>query len=81
VTPTEVALIIGACGTLLGPLVAAFSVVISMRNSRKMDATQENVRKIEVATNHMKDALVAATAKASHAEGLAEGRDQASRVP
>lgn len=32
----------------------------------------ENVAKIEVATNSMKDALVAATAKASHLEGRAE---------
>ena len=32
-----------------------------------------NVSKIEVATNSMKDALVASTAAASHAEGKAEG--------
>ena len=36
-----------------------------------------NGRKIELirhATNSMKDALVAATGKAAHAEGVAEGR-------
>jgi hypothetical protein len=42
-------------------------------------ATAENVKKIEVATNHMKDALVASTAKASHAEGLAEGKAEERR--
>ena len=31
-------------------------------------------RKTEKNTNSMKDALVASTAKASHAEGLAEGK-------
>ena len=31
-------------------------------------------RRTEINTNSMKDALVASTAKASHAEGLAEGK-------
>ena len=34
---------------------------------------KQNVQKIETATNSMKDALVAATAKASLAEGTAAG--------
>ena len=37
-------------------------------NSRK------NIEKIEIATNSMKDALVAATDKAAHAAGREEGR-------
>ena len=65
----------------LAQLLTAFAVlgncVLSWRNSRKIDASNENVKKIELATNHMKDALVAATAKASHAEGLAEGKREA----
>jgi len=36
--------------------------------------TKKDIAKIEVATNSMKDALVASTAKASHAEGREEGR-------
>lgn len=36
-----------------------------------------NILKVEKATNSMKDALVAATAKASLAEGRAEGREMA----
>lgn len=44
--------------------------------------TQLNVKKIEVATNSMKDALVAATAKASGLEGEARGRaETAAAVP
>jgi hypothetical protein len=35
---------------------------------------KHDIRKIEIATNSMKDALVAATAKASHAEGREEQR-------
>lgn len=37
--------------------------------------TMVNVRKIEVATNSMKDALVASTAKASDLEGEKRGRE------
>lgn len=33
-----------------------------------------NIKKIEIATNSMKDALVASTAKASRAEGVEAGR-------
>lgn len=35
------------------------------------------VRKLERNTNSIKDALVASTARASHAEGLAEGKREA----
>lgn len=35
--------------------------------------TNKNVALVERATNSMKDALVASTARASHAEGTAEG--------
>ena len=34
---------------------------------------RHNIKKIELATNSMKDALVEATARASHAEGRSEG--------
>jgi len=36
--------------------------------------TEINVQRIETATNSMKDALVASTAKASHFEGEMKGR-------
>ena len=40
-------------------------------------AVAANVQKIELATNSMKDALVASTAKASHLEGRAEAEAEA----
>lgn len=36
--------------------------------------TKQDMHKVEIATNSMKDALVASTAKASHAEGMADQR-------
>jgi hypothetical protein len=50
-------------------LLNAFTAYMT-HNNRK------NIRIIETATNSMKDALVAATAKASLAEGTAIGRQQ-----
>jgi len=57
-----VALIVSIPATLT----AFAGLLVSLRNSRKIED-------IHVATNSMKDALVAATAKASKAEGRAEG--------
>lgn len=68
-----IAAIIGAAGTVITPIVVA---VLTRQQNRKIEASAENVRKIEIATNSMKDALVAATAKASKAEGKAEGVEQ-----
>jgi hypothetical protein len=45
------------------------SIVIQVR-------TQTNVRKVEIATNSMKDALVAATERSAGLEGEARGRAQ-----
>lgn len=41
----------------------------------KMTGVVANVGKVELATNSMKDALVAATAKAAHLEGVREGTE------
>jgi len=54
----------------------AYNVWQTWRNGRKTDSVAINVKTIEIATNHMKDALVAATAKASLAEGTAVGLAQ-----
>lgn len=67
------ALIIALTG-LLGTIPGIIAAVVAIRVSFKVTATQSDVKKIELATNSMKDALVAATAKASLAEGLAAGR-------
>lgn len=59
-TGSEVALIITAAGTFLTSL---GSVVIAVKNAAKIE-------KVHIATNSMKDALVAA----SHKDGVAVGR-------
>jgi hypothetical protein len=41
---------------------------------RKVGQAADDIQRVETATNSMKDALVAATAKASHAEGVEQGR-------
>lgn len=65
-----VAQIIVAIATLVTAVAAA---IVSLMNTFRIVRVARNVEKIEVATNSMKDALVLATAKASHAEGTAEG--------
>lgn len=52
----------------------AFTAWMTWRTSEDILQTKKDVRKIELATNSMHDALVATTAKASHAVGKAEGR-------
>lgn len=49
--------------------------VIELR--KVVSSAAENILKVEKATNSMKDALVAATAKASLAEGKEQGRETA----
>jgi hypothetical protein len=72
----DVAQIITGIGLMLTGCSSAFNCWISWRNGKKADAIVSNVQVIEKATNSMKDALVAATAKASLAEGHAEGLQQ-----
>jgi hypothetical protein len=57
--------VLSAIGGIITPII----LVLLARQSA-------NVKKIEVATNSMKDALVAATAKASEREGHAAGLEQ-----
>jgi hypothetical protein len=54
----------------------AITAFLAYRTHMVSQSTRADVAKIEVATNSMKDALVEATGKASHAEGLAEGMKQ-----
>ena len=58
-------------------VIAAFNLLtafLSWRTHVSSKATQADVKKVELATNSMKDALVLATGKAAHAAGLAEGK-------
>lgn len=54
-------------------------LIIALLNAYTAWATMQNkqdIRKIELATNSMKDALVAATDKSAHAAGREEGRQE-----
>jgi hypothetical protein len=57
---------------LFGACVYVYSQIRGLRG--QITTAHEDIRKIEVATNSMKDALVAATAKSSGLEGEARGR-------
>jgi hypothetical protein len=55
-------------------LAQAYSVRQGWRNLKDLRETQANIALLEKNTNSIKDALVASTAKASLAQGTAEGR-------
>ena len=66
-TDTVTVAIIASIGpTLIGGLNLLHQVIMA----RKVAAMGENIKKVEVQTNHIKDALVASTALASHAQGV-----------
>jgi uncharacterized protein YaaN involved in tellurite resistance len=50
------------------------AVVAAIITLRRQSIIAEQVDKVEKATNHMKDALVQATAESSLAEGKVQGR-------
>jgi hypothetical protein len=76
VTGNDIASIIQSVGLLITACTSAAALIQSIRNGKKSARIEENVATIEKATNSMKDALVAATAKAATAEGKAIGLEQ-----
>lgn len=63
--------------TFMLAVVAIFNLataILTWRARQEIGLVRENVVTIEKATNSMKDALVASTAKASKAEGMDEER-------
>lgn len=63
----EVTEFILAVGVLISAVASITGVIIGYMNSRALGV-------VHTATNSMKDALVASTAKASLSEGVAKGR-------
>lgn len=59
---------------LIVAMVNAFTAYIGWRAHQIAQATQADMRKVEIATNSMKDALVAKTAEASEAKGRDDQR-------
>jgi hypothetical protein len=62
---TQAMMFFGAC---------VYAVAELRRLRGQVLTARDDIRKIEIATNSMKDALVAATAKSSGLEGEARGR-------
>lgn len=65
--------LIALIGGLPATLAALGALVIGWKNAAKVDKQTENITKIEVATNSMKDALVKATRDKALLEGHADG--------
>lgn len=63
--------VLAAAGTLISLLVPLLNQMNQLRED--VTTTKDDIRKVEIATNSMKDALVAATAAANLAQGRAEG--------
>lgn len=59
---------------LIIAVVNAFTAWITWRTHQATKATQLDIRKVELATNSMKDALVKSTAEASEAKGRDDER-------
>ena len=65
---------------LMGAGFAFFMYRTKRDFGEKLDAAAKDIRKVEIATNSIKDALVAATAKASFSEGVEAGRAESREV-
>jgi hypothetical protein len=65
-TVAEIAALVTGAGVLLNAVVTAFSLVQSLRNGRKIE-------QVHLATNSMKDALVASTDREAFARGVKVG--------
>lgn len=69
-----------ALATGLPATIASVATLInSIRNGNHLRKTTEKIEEIHIATNGMKEQLIASTAKASHAEGMSDQRAQDKR--
>lgn len=60
--------------SLISLCVTSLTAVVLAWIAYKQASLSRNLQTLKEQTNHIKDALVASTAKASHAEGVAEGK-------
>ena len=67
---------LGDIAQLITALMLVVTTVSTLRNGYKANKLSKEINVIKVATDGMKDALVASTAKASLAEGKAIGIEQ-----
>lgn len=69
-----IAAVIAAIGSAVAAIYAAKAHASAVQTKADVVVVKEDIRKVEVATNSMKDALVKSTALASGLEGEAKGR-------
>lgn len=74
----ELAQLVTSIATLLGVI---GTLVLGWRNTNKIAAVDVKVEQVHLATNSLQDKLVASTAKASHAEGVADEKARADAAP
>jgi hypothetical protein len=67
---------LGQIAQLITALVLAFNCLQTWRNGQRALSISKGINDIKIATDGMKDALVASTAKASFQEGTAAGLEQ-----
>lgn len=72
----QIALIATIGPTLIGALNLLHQVIVARKVAAMGQSLKSGTEEIRRATNHMKDALVASTAKASRAEGVQAERDR-----
>ena len=70
----RVAIIASAGPTMVGMLNVLHQIIVA----RKMVLIGDGVKRVETQTNGIKDALVAATSKVAHAEGVKDEKLRAS---
>lgn len=66
-----------AAETLPGAIASVAAAYFAYRAATTAKASLEVSKHTEANTNHLKDELVALTAKSSHAEGLLQGQTEA----
>jgi hypothetical protein len=68
-----IAALIASGASITTAVIGVATFLRTTRMQEHLEVVRENIQKVELATNSMKDQLVLATAEASQAKGLAEG--------
>jgi hypothetical protein len=71
---------LGAIAQLITAVVLAFQYLQTRSNGKNIKIAADDIRKVELATNSMKDQLVRVTGEAKYAEGIKHGEEYAKRV-
>jgi hypothetical protein len=73
---SDAALVIYAVGQLITAGVAAYGVLVSVRNNRKLDAVHTLTNQVKEETNGMKDELIRSVTAGAFAKGVKSETDK-----